>query len=244
MGGEPIKVATMRLLGLLKTSLGRSRLLKSSLRHHGYLVGHRHGFHLIMRDIDCRDAKLSVQAHQLRTHLSAQRGVEVGERLVHEKEFRPTEQRPSERDALALAAGQLARTTIKQFLQPQNLDDLRQGLLGRRLVLAPDAWAECQVAMDRHMGIECVALKHHSNVSIARRNIVDDTVIQSDRSGCGALQSGEHAQRCGFTAARGSQKDQELPVIDGESQVLHGDVRAERPPNFLQSHRSHIGPQT
>jgi hypothetical protein len=62
-----------------------------------------------VRDVDHRRAQVALHPRDLRAHLDAQLGVEVGERLVHEEGLRLANNRPAHGHPLALAAGELAR---------------------------------------------------------------------------------------------------------------------------------------
>ena len=78
--------------------------------HHAVADGQRLG--LVVRDHDGGGADLALDAAQLELHLLAQLGVEVGERLVEQQNRRRDHERACDRDALALAAGQLARIAV------------------------------------------------------------------------------------------------------------------------------------
>ena len=54
-----------------------------------------------------------MEARDLGPGLDPQLGVEVGERLVHEEDGRLADDRPAERDALALAASELLRLALR-----------------------------------------------------------------------------------------------------------------------------------
>ena len=72
-------------------------------------VAHRHRLDLVVGDVDGGRADLLLQPLDLAARLHAQLGVEVGERLVHQEHLRVAHERAAERDALLLAAGELAR---------------------------------------------------------------------------------------------------------------------------------------
>ena len=74
-----------------------------------------------MRHVDERRAELVLDALQLELHLLAKLHVERAERLVEEQRRRPVDERPRERDALLLAAGELPRPPP---LEPLELDDV------------------------------------------------------------------------------------------------------------------------
>ncbi len=64
---------------------------------------------LVVRDVHHRAPDPLVQQLQLGSHLHAQLGVEVRERLVEQEDVRLADERPGERDALPLASRELAR---------------------------------------------------------------------------------------------------------------------------------------
>ena len=78
----------------------------------GHAVGHRQCLALIVRDEDEGDAELLLQRLQLFLHLLPELEVERAERLVEQQDLRPVHQRAGERNALALAAGELRRAAL------------------------------------------------------------------------------------------------------------------------------------
>ena len=62
-----------------------------------------------MGDIDRGGAELLLQACDLEPHLHAERRIEVGQRLVEQEGLRLAHDGAADRDALALAAGELRR---------------------------------------------------------------------------------------------------------------------------------------
>ena len=60
----------------------RADLVDSSLVHHHDPVGHRHGFRLVVGDVDHGRLKFGVEPPQFDPHLRPQGGIEVGKRLV------------------------------------------------------------------------------------------------------------------------------------------------------------------
>ncbi len=78
-------------------------------------VDERHRLFLVVRHDHERDAELLLQVHQLELRVLAQLLVERAERLVEQQQLRPLHQRARERDALALAAGQLVRLALGEL---------------------------------------------------------------------------------------------------------------------------------
>ena len=102
---------------------------------HGDAVGHRQGLALVVGDEDEGEAERALQALQLALHLLAQLEVERAERLVEEEHLGPDDEGAGERDALALAAGELGRPAR---LHAGELDQ-REGLARRAVPARPGA---------------------------------------------------------------------------------------------------------
>ncbi len=101
--------------------------------------------------------------------VSAELGVEVRERLVHEEHRRLAHDRPGQRDALALAAGELPRPPVEQVRDLERLGDgLAPGARARALLSAADAQRVADVLAHRHVRVQRVALEDHRDVAVAR----------------------------------------------------------------------------
>ena len=137
MAGEPMKPATNLLAGLLYSSSGSPDLLHHAVLHDDDAVAERHRLDLVVRDVDRRGAQPLVQLLELDPHLHAQLGVEVGQRLVEQEHLRVAHDRAAQRDALALAAGELARLALEQFADAEDLGRLVDALARSR------AWRTC-----------------------------------------------------------------------------------------------------
>ena len=87
----------------------RALLLDHAVLHEHDPVGERHRLDLVVGDVDHRRGDLLVQPLDLAAHLVAELGVEVGERLVEQEDPRVAHDGAADGDALALAAGELAR---------------------------------------------------------------------------------------------------------------------------------------
>ena len=109
-----MKPATKRLTGLSYSSCGVADLLEDAVVHDRDPRAHRHRLDLVVGDVDDGRLEALVEAGDLGARLDAELGVEVGERLVHQEHGRLAHDRATERDALALAAGQLLRLAVEQ----------------------------------------------------------------------------------------------------------------------------------
>ena len=100
------------LRGLVELHRRADLLDVAGVQHHD-LVGHGHRLDLVVGDVDHRGAELLVQLGDLEPHGAAQRRVEVGERLVEEEGRGLADDGAADRDALALAAGELAGAALE-----------------------------------------------------------------------------------------------------------------------------------
>ena len=119
--------------------------------HHRDAVGDGHRLLLVVGDDDEGEAELLLQVDQLELGLLAELLVERAERLVEQQHLRLLGERAGERDALALAAGELVRLALgerRQLDQLQHLLDARVDLGLRHAVLLE---AEGDVAPRRVM---------------------------------------------------------------------------------------------
>jgi hypothetical protein len=71
------------------------------------------------------------------------------------------------------------------------------------------------------VGIQGVVLENHGDVAVAGRDPVDQPTINEDLSGGNGLQTADHTQRRRFAAARRSNEDHKLAVVDFNVYVIH-----------------------
>ncbi len=206
--------------GPVEDHLRIAGLLQHAVAHHGDAVAHRHRLHLVVRDVDRRHAQLALHPGDLRAHLHAQAGVEVRERLVHQEDPRLAHDRAAHRDALALAAGELARLALQQVGQAERLAGALDAAPDLGLRRAARAQAEGDVVEDRHVRIERVVLEDHRHVALARIELVDRLVADRDLAGGDLLEAGDHAQGGRLAAAGGPDEDHELARLDLEREVV------------------------
>ena len=69
---------------------------------------------------------------------------------------------------------------------------------------------------DGHVRVERVALEHHRDVAVARRQVRDRAAADSDVAARDLLEAGDHPQRRRLAAAGRADQDQELLVADGQ----------------------------
>ncbi len=77
-----------------------------------------------MGDEHERDADVALDPLELELHRLAELEVEGGERLVEQQRARQVDQRPGERDALLLAAGELVRAAVGELAELDDVEHL------------------------------------------------------------------------------------------------------------------------
>ncbi len=86
---------------------------------------------------------------------------------------------------------------------------------------------EGHVPVHRHVRVERVALEHHGDVPVLRRQVGDRLAADADVTTGDVLEPGDHPEGGGLPAAGGSHQDHELPILDGEVHPGHGGHVAE-----------------
>ena len=143
-----------------------------------------------------------VQITYLGAHLHPELGVEVGQRLVEQEHLRLPDDGAPHGDALALAAGKLARITVEIIGEVENASRLFHPLADGVGVDLGQLQAEGHVVEHLHVGIERVVLEHHGDVALFRRHPVHHPLADADIAGGDLLQSRHHAQQGRLAAAR------------------------------------------
>jgi hypothetical protein len=165
-------------------------------------VGQRHRLDLVVRDVDHRVLELLVQPLDLDAQFGAQLGVEVGQRLVEQEHIDVAHQRPADRDALALAAGQLP--TACASAAARSAGSRRRARCAARS--RPSAGlgilqAEGQVSLHRHLRIERVGLEHHADAAILGLFPGDVAVLDEDLPVGDVEQAGDAVEQRRLAAA-------------------------------------------
>ena len=128
-------------------------------------VGHRHGFDLVMSDVNHRRAEPPVQSSNLAAHLDPQLGVEIRERFIEKKRLGLLYNCTTDGDPLALTARQLRRLAIEKMGDLQNVGGAGdpRGNLGLADLLTNEAKA--QILAHAHVPVESVGLEHHCHAA-------------------------------------------------------------------------------
>ena len=215
--------ATNRFSGWSYRFCGRVDLLQLPLPDHRHPVAHGHRLDLIVGDVDGGDVQVVLDPRDLGTHLDAELGVQVRQRLVHQERLGLADDRPAHGHPLPLAARQRLRLALEQVLESEDvprLPDPAIDLLFRELAeLEP----ERHVVVHGHVRVQRVVLEHHRDVALLRRHGVDHPVVDGDRAAADALEARDHPKSRRLPAAGRAHQDDELAVLDVEVEVGHGE---------------------
>ena len=213
--GEPMKPATNRLAGSFIKLERRAVLLDVANVQHDDPIGHGHGFDLIVGHVDHVVAKLLVQLGDLDAHLDAQRGIEIGQRLVEQKRLGLAHDGAADRHALALTARQFAaacgRDRGSRLRMCGGLGDFRCRSLpcGMPGHLQPEG----DVVAHAHVRIERVGLEHHRQPTLGRRHVDDVDAVDEDVRRRSRPRARDQAQQRGLAAARRPDEHHELAFV-------------------------------
>ena len=87
-------------------------------------MAHGHRFDLIVGHIQRGDTQLPLQLHDLAAGVTTQLGIQVAERLIHQKDSWLPCNRAAQGHPLLLAAGQLLGQSVEQMGEIQHLSHL------------------------------------------------------------------------------------------------------------------------
>ncbi len=111
----------------------------------------------------------------------------------------------------------IALRQIAQLHQRQHLLHPLADLPGRQLL---HFQAEGHVAFHRHIGKQRIALEHHADAALLRRQRHQILALQQNVPAVDRSQAGQAAQQRRFAAAARPQQGDELPLFGGEIDIL------------------------
>src|SRR6266566_9167176 len=218
--------------GVLRTFVDRRRradLLDLAFVEDREAIAHRQRLLLVVRDINEGDPDLAdgaLDPFQLDLHLLAELEVEGPERFVEQQHFRAVHERPRERDALSLAAGELDRLAVGESGELDHLEDLFDAQPSLAARDTSHTQAVLDVLANCHVRKQRVVLEHRVDVSGVRRLGGDVAPRELDSALGGPLEAGDQAQRSRLARARGPEQGEELPGPDFEVDAIDGDYVA------------------
>jgi hypothetical protein len=173
-------------------------------------------------DVDRGRPQPLLDPRDLGPHLHAQLGVEVRQRLVHQEHAGVAHDRAAHRHALTLTAREVRRLALQVWLQVEDPRCLPHLLIDLGLRRLGQLQREAHVLAHGHVRVQRVVLKHHRDVPILRRLVVDDGATDLQLAVGDVLQPRHHSQRGRLSAPRRPDQDHQLVVGDVEIEVLDG----------------------
>ncbi len=205
---------------------GRGDLFEFSRAKKRDAVGHDHRFFLIVGDEDEGDSDLALERLQFDLHLTAEVGVERGERFIEKKKARAIYKSAGEGDALLLAAADLGGLFLGvrvHFYLFESFGDALGDFVVRALCHAQsvgDVLLDCQVREERVVLEDCVHL------AFVGRKGIEAVAFHPEFAGGGVFESGDDAEERGFSRAAFAEDGEEFAFGDVESDVAEDDVLA------------------
>jgi hypothetical protein len=138
--------------------------------------------------------------------------VEGPERLVEQQHLGLHGQRPRQRHALPLPAGELVRIPVREAVEVHQLEQLVDAPHDLGLGALADLQAEGDVLPDRHVLESGVVLEHEADVALLRGQPGRIRARDQDRPGVRALEPRDHAQEGRLAAAAGAEQSREAAV--------------------------------
>ena len=217
----------------------RRTLLHLPLVQQHHLVGHAHGFGLVVRDIDHRETQPLLQLAQLTAHFLAQLGIEVGQGLVHQAHLGLRHQRAAQRHTLLLPARKLRGPAVQQGGQAQQVCGFLKALC--RLGLGHLAHRQAKLDVVGHGKVrkQRIVLKHHGHAALRRRQMGDILAINQHLPRGGCFEPGNDAQGGGFAAAGRAQKDAKGTRFNAQLHRMQRSDLVPRLGNCIEFNRRH-----
>ena len=164
---------------------------------------------------------------ELGPHVDPELGVEVGERLVEEQHPGLPAEGGTHRHPLSLPTGERPGLPLQELGQAEDGGRLADPPVNLRLGHPAELQREGHVPVHRHVWVERVALEHHGDVPVPRRQVGDRLAADADVTTGDVLEAGDHPEGGGLPAAGGPHEDHELPILDREVHPGHGGDLAE-----------------
>ena len=205
--------------------------------HDADAVRHAERFVLVVRHEHRRDADGALNLADRAPQLLADLRVERAERLVEQQHARLVRQRARERDALLLAARELARQPLVVALERDEPEQLGAPAAPVRAPHAARAQRELDVVGHRHVAEQRVVLEHEADLALAGADVRHVAPVQHDAAVVDRRQARDRAQQRALAAAGRAEQHEQLAVLDLRRDVADGRGAAKFLGYLLESDR-------
>ena len=148
------------------------------------------------------------------------------QRFVHQHQLRLEHQRPCQGHPLLLAAGQLRRVTLGEGIELHHAQHAFDPLADVGAIEATHRQRKTQVFSHGHVREQRVVLKHHADVALVRRHVVDSAARELDLARSRGFKPRQHHQAGGFARPGRPEQGQELAFANVQVEVFHNQVFA------------------
>ena len=200
--------------------LGRADLEQAAHLHHADVVREREGLFLVVRDQDGRHADAPLHLAHGVAQLDADARIERAEGLVEQQHGRLVRERARHRDALLLAAGELAGVALVVALERDELQQLFAPLAPLCRRHAPHAQGELDVLRHGHVAEQGVVLEHHAHAALPGGQLRDVAPMQRDAPVVDRREPRERAQQRALAAARRPKQHEEFACLYLQRDVI------------------------
>ena len=176
-----------------------------------------------------------MQALELRAHVVAELGVEVGQGLVEEQQPRAADEGPADRDALLLAAARGLGLALQDVPDAQHLRHFAHAGLDLGPRDAGFAKRIGEVLEHGEVRVEGEGLEHHRDPAVGRRDARDVLAVEHDPPAVRRLEPGDDPERRRLAGRARPEQAEELPVPDVEVDAVEGDDRAKPFPHPIKA---------
>ncbi len=167
-----------------------------------------------MRHVDHRVLELLVQTLDFHAKIGAQFSIKVRERLVEEKHVHVTDKRSANCNTLALATRKSSRFAVQERFDLEDLSSTGNALFDFRSWDLGVLKTERQVPFYGHLRIECIALEHHADATVARLCPSDVVALNVNLARRDFEKTCDTVQERGLTATRGTKQNNKLALLD------------------------------
>ena len=171
-----------------------------------------------------------------------QLGIEVRQRLIHEKHRGLTHNRACEGDALTLPTGEFGGTAVQKIVEFYQSAGATHLFVMPARVDAAHLQGEADVLVDGHVRIEGVGLEHHGHVAVLGLEAVDNLSIEGDGAFADILKAGDHTHSCGLAAPGRPKQDEEFLVSHCQIEVFDTNEAAPALTDFAEFNFCHCRP--
>ena len=220
---------------------GRPVLHDAAFVHQRGMAAEQQGLDRLGGGIDHRAVAAGEQLRQLVAQLLAQLVVEIGERLVEQHEIGVLDERPGDRGALLLAAGQLVRHAPQHRRDAHQLGDPGDPVVELALRHPGDPQGRGDVLVDREVRVVDELLIDHRDVALLHRHVGHFRALEPDLARGRLVDAGHQLHQGGLARQRRAQQDVEALLREHEIGLVDVGLGAD-PLGELSQFESHGPP--